>query len=153
MIVISPYSRKRPDGLNSAKDYPFWKELISMLPEPIVQIGQKGEVPLVPDFRTYSFEELKEFIKEMDFFISVDNFFPHFCHHYGRHGIVLFGTSDPNIFGYPENLNLLKDRKYLRPDQFLWWKDELNNPEVFVEPEKVAEYSKTLFHTIKTLVE
>ena len=153
MIIISPYSRKQTDGKESPKNYPFWKELVSILPGPIVQIGQQGEVPLIPDFRTYNFAELKEFIKEMDFFISVDNFFPHFCNHYGRHGIVLFGTSDPNIFGYPENVNLLKDRKYLRPDQFLWWKDEVNNPEAFVSPEQVAETANTLLQVIHTVEE
>lgn len=150
MIVISPYSRKRPDGQKCAKDYPFWKELIPLLNDHIVQIGVPGETPLVEDFRTYKFSELKEFIKEMDLFISVDNFFPHFCHHYGRHGIVLFGTSDPNIFGYPQNLNFLKDRDYLRPDQFYWWKDEVNNPEVFVNPQFVAQKANTLLEVIKS---
>jgi ADP-heptose:LPS heptosyltransferase len=149
MIVISPYSKKMPSGQSCAKDYPFWEQLIKLLPGPIVQIGLKGEVPLVEDFRTYSFPELKEFIKEMTFFISVDNFFPHFCHHYGRHGIVLFGTSDPNLFGYPDNVNLLKDRSYLRPDQFLWWYDEKQNPNAFVSPEKVAEIANTLHGIIQ----
>jgi hypothetical protein len=149
MIVISPYSKKMPSGESCAKDYPFWKELIPMLPGKVVQIGVKGEEPLVDDFRTYSFPELKEFIKEMDFFISVDNFFPHFCHHYGRHGIVLFGTSDPKLFGYKENVNLLKDEKYLRPDQFLWWYNEKQNPDAFVLPEEVADIAKTLHDIIQ----
>lgn len=148
MIIISPYSKRRPDGQGSAKDYPFWNELVTLLPEPIVQIGQVGETPLVQDFRTLTFPELRELIRKMDFFISVDNFFPHFCHHYGRHGIVLFGTSDPEIFGYPENLNLLKDRKYLRKNQFLWWRDESLNPEVFVSPEEVAETAKKLLEVM-----
>ena len=149
MIVISPYSKKTPSGQNCAKDYPFWKELIPMLPGKVVQIGVKGEEPLIDDFRTYSLPELKEFIKEMNFFISVDNFFPHFCHHYGRHGIVLFGTSSPKLFGYPENVNLLKDEKYLRPDQFLWWYDEKQNPEAFVTPDRVADIVKTLHDIIQ----
>ena len=149
MIIISPYSKKTPTGQSSAKDYPFWKELIPLLPGKVVQIGAKGETPLVEDFRTYSFAELKEFIKEMDFFISVDNFFPHFCHHYGRHGIVLFGKSDPKLFGYEENMNLLKDRKYLRPDQFLWWHSEKQDPEVFVSPEEVAGIANTLHGVVQ----
>ena len=149
MIVISPFSRKRRDGKPSAKDYPYWEELLKLLPEPIVQIGEPGERKLVNDFRTYSFPELKEFIKEMDFFISVDNFFPHFCHHYGRHGIVLWGKSDPQIVGYPENMNLLKDRKNLRLDQFMWWHDEPYDSSVFVEPLEVSNIANLLLNVMR----
>lgn len=150
MIVISPYSKPSFEGKPSAKNYPFWKELVKLLPGDIVQIGLPEEERLVPDFRTYSLPELREFIKEMDFYISVDNFFPHFCHHYNRHGIVLWGTSDPKIFGYPENINLLKDSKYLRPDQFMWWKGEVANPDAFVSPEEIARIAEGVLNVIQS---
>jgi hypothetical protein len=57
--------------------------------------------------------------------------------HLGKPGIVLWSVSDPEIFGYPENLNLLKDRKYLRKDQFAVWEAVTLDPETFVGPEEV----------------
>jgi hypothetical protein len=59
-----------------------------------------------------------------------------------------FGQSDPNIFGYPGNINLLKDRSYLRPEQFLhWWHETVFYKEdAFVSAETVTE---TLFKVLK----
>ena len=48
--------------------------------------------------------------------------------------------SDPNIFGHPENINLLKDRSYLAEQQFLWWDLYEYNPEAFVKPEEVLKF-------------
>ncbi len=52
---------------------------------------------------------------------------------------MLFGISDPIIFGHPENVNLLRDRKYLRPHQYdLYYVNEYCN-EAFVTPEEVVK--------------
>lgn len=139
MILLSPYSKPLRNGAKNAKDYPYWKQVISMLSKPVVQIGVPGEEQLVPDFRTLPFPALKDLVLKMDFFISGDNFFPHFCHYYGKKGIVVFSKSDPNIFGYPENVNLLKDRSFLRPDQFGIWEQCPYDLNAFISPEKVAE--------------
>jgi hypothetical protein len=61
----------------------------------------------------------------------------HFCWFHGVKSIVLWGRSDPEIFGHPENINLLKDRQYLRPEQFRWWDDVEYSEDVFVSPEVV----------------
>ena len=62
-------------------------------------------------------------------------------------GIVLFGQSDPAHFGYPTNINLLKDKKYLRKEQFLfWWHESVAfRADAFVGPEVVV---KTLFRVL-----
>src|SRR5437016_14422735 len=121
-IVISPYSSKLHNGNKHPKNYPYWKELIKSLKfyHDIIQIGITGEEILTHNFRfDLKPSQLIDIIKEMDLFISVDNFFPHMVHHYNdkykKNGIVIFSRSNPEIFGYPENVNLLKDKKYLRP--------------------------------------
>lgn len=152
-IVISPYSQKlRGKTEINPKNYPvrYFKELITLLKQTnipqIVQIGITGEEPLVEDFRpSLPFSKLKELIiNEMDLFFSVDNFFPHICHHYGKHGVVLWGLGNPEIFGYSENLNLYRDKKYFRPDQFGIWESILRNEEAFVKPDKVIEAIQTI---------
>lgn len=141
-IIISPYSQKLRNGKENPKNYPYWKELIPLISEGnhIVQIGVVGEEPLVDNVLfNMPIPELREFIKDMDTFFSVDNFFPHFAHHYGKHGVVLWGRSNPKIFGYSENLNLFKHVKYFREDQYGMWESTERIPEAFVEPVKVLE--------------
>lgn len=113
----------------------------------IIQIGVDGEEKLVENcqFGLCS-KDLIDLCNTMDAFISVENFFPHFVHHNfkDKRGIVLFGKSDPEIFGYPENINLLKDQKYLRWDQFGPWEACEFQKEAFVEPPGVMEALKKI---------
>jgi ADP-heptose:LPS heptosyltransferase len=141
MIIISPYAKKmRVDKLHP-KDYPYWKELIKLIDEPIVQIGIDGETPLVNDFRkNLSLDELKKLVLEAKTWISVDSFFQHFCWDIGKYGIVLFGQSDPKIFGHPENINLLKGREYLMKNQFLMWELVTYRKDCFVSPSEVVRF-------------
>jgi ADP-heptose:LPS heptosyltransferase len=138
LIVISPYSRPLSNGKNNPKNYPFWEELISMIKEPIVQIGVEGEVQLVEDFRKgLPISQLKELLHECRTWISCDSFFQHLGWIEGKKGIVLWSVSDPLIYGHPENTNLLKDRKYLAGNQFLWWEAYDHNAETFVSAREV----------------
>jgi hypothetical protein len=141
MIIISPYAQKLRNNNNNPKNYPWWPDLISMINEPIIQVGIDGEQQLVDDFRkNLSLNELKDLVLQCRTWISVDSFFQHFAWDIGKYGIVLWGQSDPNIFGHPENINLLKDRKYLREKQFWWWEQCDYNADVFVKPLEVVKY-------------
>jgi ADP-heptose:LPS heptosyltransferase len=141
MIIIAPYAQKLRNGKNNPKNYPWWPELISLINEPIVQIGIEGEIQLVEDFRkNLPLNELKSLVLECRTWISVDSFFQHFAWDLNKPGIVLWGQSDPLIFGHPENTNLLKDRKYLREKQFWWWEQCDYNAEAFVKPEEIIKY-------------
>jgi ADP-heptose:LPS heptosyltransferase len=87
-----------------------------------------------------SFDRLKEILDNSDTFISVDSFFPHFAHYHGKHGgVVIFSQSDPKLFGYPENLNILKSRDYLRSEQFWLWTQAKYNKDAFVSSKEVAD--------------
>jgi ADP-heptose:LPS heptosyltransferase len=141
MIIISPFSKTLRNGKTNPKNYPYWKELIRLIDEPIVQVGIDGEEQLVDDFRkNLSLDKLEILVNQCRTWISCDSFFQHFAWDKQKYGIVLWSVSDPNIFGHPENINLLKDRKYLVQNQFLWWEHTEYDATKFVEPEVVLEY-------------
>lgn len=150
MIIISPYSKQLRSGKMNPKNYPYWKELIKLLSqENIIQVGITEEQKLVDDFRkNLSLDELLLLIKECKYWISVDNFFPHLAHHVKKPGVVLFGCSDPKIFGYQENLNILKNRSLLRPNQFDTWENCVFNPNIFVKPDEIIKQINEFFPTI-----
>lgn len=141
MIIISPYSKALRNGKQNPKNYPYWEELINLIDEPIVQVGIEGEKQLVSDFRkNLPIDELRKLICDCRTWISCDSFFQHLAWDEGKPGIVLWGPSDPLIFGHPENINLLKDRSYLAPNQFLWWEQTEHKNERFIKPHDVLQH-------------
>jgi ADP-heptose:LPS heptosyltransferase len=140
MIIIHPYAKTLTNGNRNPKNYPYWKELIALINEPIIQIGVDGEEQLVPDFRmNLPIIELRQLIIDCRTWIAVDSFFQHLAWSEGKSGIVLWSVSDPLIFGHPENHNLLKSREYLTQNQFLWWNLTEYNIDAFVKPEEVIK--------------
>lgn len=141
MIIIAPYAKALRNGNNNPKNYPYWKELIPLIRhETIIQVGVSGEEQLVEEFhKDLNLKQLAELIHECRTWISVDSFFQHYAWDLGKPGIVLWGQSDPNIFGHPENINLLKDRKYLREKQFWLWEQTPYIQEAFVSPQEILK--------------
>ena len=139
MIIISPCAKQMRNGKQHPKNYPFWKDVIEKLDHDIIQIGTTGEVQLVEQFLVDApLQRLANLVKQCDTWIAVDSFFPHFCWDLKKPGVVLFGQSDPLIFGHPENTNLLKSRNYLREKQFWLWEQAEANDECWVSPEEVV---------------
>jgi ADP-heptose:LPS heptosyltransferase len=143
MIIIAPYAQKLRTGKQNPKNYPYWEELISKIDEPIVQVGLVGEKQLVPDFRTnLSIAALRELLWQCRTWIGVDSFFQHLAWDEGVPGIVLWGPSDPLIWGHTENNNLLKDRSHLVANQFIWWEATEHCNDRFVKPKEILEHLK-----------
>ena len=95
----------------------------------------------MPDFRTnLSIAVLRELLWQCRTWIGVDSFFQHLGWDEGKKGIVLWGPSDPLIFGHPENINLLKARSHLVKNQFLWWEATEYQNDRFVKPKEVLAY-------------
>jgi ADP-heptose:LPS heptosyltransferase len=145
MLIISPYAQKLRNGKPNAKDYPYWPELIQLIQtnitSDIVQVGIDGEIPLVDDCRfNLPIKELINLIHQCTIWISVDSMFQHLAWDCGKQGIVLFSQSDPLIFGHPSNINLLKNRIYLRQNQFLWWEDVEIIEDSYFEPDKIIKH-------------
>ena len=146
-IIISPWSRALRNEKENPKNYPVakWEKLVQLLKEKeyhIIQIGLTGEMELQGvDELVFnkSLKELVSLLKECYTFVCVDNFFQHLAYVNNKPGFVIFGKSDPNIFGHKENVNILKDRKYLKALQFdIWERTEYSN-DCFVEPEIIME--------------
>lgn len=143
MIIISPYAKKLREEKLHPKNYPYWQDVISKIDEEIIQVGVEGELQLVNDFRkNLSLLELRELVLSSKTWISVDSFFQHFCWDIKKPGIVLFGPSDPEIFGHPENINLLGDRKYLREKQYWLWEQCDFDEKAFVKSPTVIDALK-----------
>ena len=144
MILIAPFAKRLQNGKLNPKNYPYWKELIALIDEPIIQVGVEGEEQLVPNFRkNLPLTELKDLLVECRTWIGVDSFFQHLGWAEGKQGIVLWSVSDPLIFGHRENINLLKDRVYLAQNQFLWWDFTEHKDEAFVSPQEVIKFLHT----------
>lgn len=143
MIILSPFAKLMRDGKPHPKNYPWWNEVITSIDEEVIQVGVTGEPQLTSDFRkNLSLSDLGNLISECKTWLAVDSFFQHYCWDLKKPGIVVWGQSDPNIFGHPENTNLLKDRSYLREKQFWWWEQCEFKAEAFVEPNVVLEALK-----------
>lgn len=140
MIIIAPWARGMRNGMRHPKNYPWWPEVISQIDEEVIQVGSSGEDQVAPVFhQNLKLTDLAELVKICKTWIGIDSFFQHFCWDLGKPGIVLFGQSDPNIFGHPENINLLKDRSYLREKQFWLWEQCEFREDSFVEPKVVID--------------
>jgi len=115
-------------NIKNAKSYPFW-------PQPLEALKQH-EIKKIEGILEE--HEIIDLVNWCDIWISIDSLLQHLAaFHKLKPGIVIWGKSDPEIFGYKHNINLLKDRKCLRPNQFAFWKDEPIDPEVFVAPEVI----------------
>lgn len=119
----------------TTKSYPFWDELILLLKD--------HEIKEIRGI--LSKQELIDLCKCAHIVITIDSFLPHLikCYKLEPKVICIWGKSDPLLFGYTDNVNLLKDRKYLRRMQFRdWvspWNDIENIKEMWVTPEIVLK--------------
>lgn len=141
-IIICACSKMLRNGNISPKDYPYWEEVIRDLKDThqLVQLASPGEKQLCDDCRVgLNMQEIKNLIDWCDTFITIDSFFAHMAHFYNKHGVVIFSRSNPQIFGYKENINLLRSAEYLREDQFGLWESCLYLKQAFVPPSDVIQ--------------
>lgn len=150
-ILLAPFARAlrdNHDNRSNPKDYPWGKELAELLIKnghQVIQVGCTGEEQVTPEIiLNPTFQELEAIIKDADTFIAVDSYLQHLCWFLNKKGIALWGQSDPRIFGHRFHINLLKDRKYLRPDPFNVWEARTVIPEAFVSPQEILEALSTL---------
>jgi ADP-heptose:LPS heptosyltransferase len=145
-ILLAPFAARQPqlNGSGSPKDYPWTKDLVALIiaaNHNLIQVGGEGDEQVAPDFRkNLIFEEVGRLIESCDTAICVDSYLQHHCWYLNKKAIVLWGISDPQIFGHSLHNNLLKDRKYLRQNQFDLYYDNQHRPEAFVTPEEVVKH-------------
>ena len=140
MIIIAPCERPLRNGQQNPRAYPYWKELVELLKDyEVIQIGEARDKSYVPEMHVTNLEILSELIKKCDTYVTIDSFFQHYAWSLGKKGIVIFSKSDPKIFGHKENINLIKDKRYIRNDQFNTWEGVPYEEEAFVKPETVKD--------------
>ncbi len=151
IVLLSLFSKPTHETKKfSPKSYStdYSKHLVKLLYDKniyTVQIAISEEPSLGADIRfdNLSFPDLKILCSKIDSFVCCDNFFQHFIHYYDpqKIGIVIFSQSDPKLFGYNSNVNLLKDPKYLRPgkEQYQFWEGVNYEKSAFTTPEIVLE--------------
>lgn len=146
MTILHPYAQKLRNGMPNPKNPPdgWWTALMQALRlTDVVQVGVNGETPLVKDFRAgLPLAEIERLVRGCDYWLAVDSFLPHLAHHIGKPGVVIWSASDPRIFGYPENLNLLKDRAYLRQKQFRTWEEQSYVEDAFLRVSDAARQTR-----------
>ena len=145
-ILFAPFARKLRNGGINPKNYPWPHNLVALLEKrgnEVIQIGVKEEEKVATRFETdLSFQEVSRLLEECDTFVAVDSFLQHAAWSIGKRGTVIFSQSDPKIFGHRIHNNLLKDRKYLRPNQFDLWESTEKNDEAFFDWDEVYERMK-----------
>lgn len=142
-ILLFPWAKNMRNGQKHPKNYPWWPKLVELLVTNghyVTQVGLKDEIQLAPDFRqNLPISEVEKLILDYDTWIGVDSFGQHLAWSLGKKGIAIFGQSDPNIFGHHENINVLKDRRYLRDRQFWLWEQAPYREDCWVEPDIIYQ--------------
>ena len=140
-ILIQCFSKPLKHGKENPKNYPYWETLIDgmyIAGYDVIQIGSSQEKKMCEHFvKDANFAQLMELLKDCDLFICVDSFLQHMAHYYGKKGIVLFGPSDPSLFGYKENVNLYNEPSRFRENQYDIWENAVFDAQAFVTPDVV----------------
>lgn len=88
-----------------------WEELVRITPGcTFIQLGLMDEVSIkgAVDMRGTSFREALALVKHSRSFIGVNSSFSHATNAFDIPGVVLFGASNPEIWGHDVNINLYK---------------------------------------------
>lgn len=141
MILLNAWSRPLRSGKQNPKDYPWWPQVLEKITVPVVQVAVRGEQALVDDVRwDLDLTQLALLVNQCSIWLGVDSFFQHFCWDLNKPGIVLWGPSNPNIFGHEQNINLTLGSSAWRANQFLTWEQETHDAHRFVSASVVLEH-------------
>lgn len=146
-ILIQPFPARLPHREVHPKTYAFWPDLITLLKSGdyiTYQLMVKDDEKLPCDnyIVDKSLKEIKDMLNDYDILICCDSFLQHLAWYSGYKGkcVVIFSQSDSRIFGHDCNWNILKDKKYLRPDQFGVWNHCKYTPDAFEYPDTIFKY-------------
>lgn len=108
-VAINPTSRTTK---NQEWEIEYWKDLIKRMPDvTFIQLGLKDEeyIEGAVDFRgKVSLRMSVALLKQMKGFVGVETFLGHASAAVEVPAVILFGPSNPEIWGYSENVNLYK---------------------------------------------
>lgn len=121
-IVIAPFSKRLANGKKNPKNYAYWPKVIAHLKKKnhLIQIGLEHEEDLgCHEFlKGLHLSEIRKVIERCDTWVAVETFLMHMANLVNKRGVVIWHICNPKIYGYETNINLFRDRKYFRPNQF-----------------------------------
>ena len=140
-MILTQFESNKLETQTNPKNYPFVDEFLKFLDDKVINI----------DGQILSIAELTLLVDSADHIICIDSFLHHLAWLRNCRAIVLWGLSDPLIFGHDMHLNILKDRKHLRVQQYdIWEKTNYNqtayNPEIFYSGKELWENIKEEFN-------
>jgi hypothetical protein len=142
-IAILPFTNSKP-GKSNAKNYHRWPEVVRMLKvagHHTTQIAISEDDDIGCDGRIVNpnHDKIVETLSQHDTWATIDSFLQHLAAAFtpDKVGTVVFGPSDPRIFGHGHNNNVIAQPTRLREDQFAFWHDVKHDPEAFPTPEAV----------------
>jgi ADP-heptose:LPS heptosyltransferase len=120
MHITSRFSKNQEWKLEN------WETLVKSMPEcTFIQLGNPDEKKLegAVDLRgKTTMREAFALIKYAKSFAGVNSFFSHVTNAFGTPGVVLFGASNPHIWGHSNNINLYKPTRCAPCiDTLLWF--------------------------------
>jgi ADP-heptose:LPS heptosyltransferase len=155
VVLIAPYSAKSISGKQSVyKDWDDdrWREVISNIQQQgykVYQLGTIDETRLGADeFISDNITKIISLVKYCYTFIGVDTWIGHAGAALNKPGIVLFGGTDPLLFGHDTNHNICVGT----PDQSVQWlmNSELDNREMMkIQVEDVMREFDALVHNVR----
>lgn len=143
IILIAPHggcALKSGDRIQITKNKDWfaegWEELCAKLRHryTIIQVGTKSEPPLYNVDKRLLGNPLRKviaLIPHCKLWISVDSFLQHAGSALNKKGIVLFGKTNPSIFGHDNNINIYKkvcplEKCHLNNDIRSQWNIDIN---------------------------
>ena len=162
-ILIQPYAAKInvvKDGqvvghTISAKTPKYWREFMGVVhalkPDwEFMQIGAPDDerLPHCKFFTPKIPIESSHLIDATDTWVCPDTWLQHQATE-TKKGVVIWSRSDPKLFGYESNINLLADEKYLRAAQWATWHDVDYIEEAFLPYEEVISALKKIETELK----
>ena len=123
MVLIQLETNKLKSGENP-KNYPYAGALVALIKEHDPDVVFVGNEKL-------PFKDLENMVDCADMIVCIDSFLQHLAWIRGKYAYVIWGQSDPLLFGHSCHINLLKDRKYLRKYQYEIWETTPMNQTVY----------------------
>lgn len=137
------------ENKNNAKYYPYWNKVIEKFPDiDWYQLGVQGNhiINNVKPLFNLPLKEVYKICLNSDLVCCIDSFLPHLLAPSEKKIIVVYTVSDPEIFGYNHNINLYKDKKYFRENQFDVWTNYAWKEETCVSEEEICEQIKNILY-------
>jgi ADP-heptose:LPS heptosyltransferase len=108
-IILHVYAESSPN-----RHWPihFWETLIREMPDyTFIQVGKKNEPHIagaIDGRDQFSLRDALVLVKFTRSFVGIDSVFAHSTNAFLKHGVVLFGDTDPRYVGHSNNINLYK---------------------------------------------